>query len=186
LSASTELFILNFSGIDNSKTGTLLPAGAWLNQRRNADQREENRMTQTGEGFSGKHGDTAALNPDIEKEILGHARRREIACAVAFTIVENLHVAPAEVGKAVDLMNFRLIKCQLGLFGYQPSKKIVTPSDRVPDSLRHAIESACIENRVSCREIWQIAARFRLRKMAVSSACETLGIKIKPCQLGAF
>jgi len=23
-------------------------------------------------------------------------------------------------------------------------------------------------------------------KMAVSSACETLGVKIRPCQLGAF
>lgn len=143
-------------------------------------------MTQTGDGFSGKHGAGTTLNPDIEKEILKNARGKELACAVAFTIVENLRIEPAEVGKAVDLMNFRLIKCQLGLFGYQPSKKIVTPSGQVSDSLRETIETACVENRISCSDLWQIAARLGLRKMAVSAACETLKVKIKPCQLGAF
>ncbi len=38
-----------------------------------------------------------------------------------------------------------------------------------------------------CRaNAWEIARRFDVSKMRVSSVCEQLNIKIKPCQLGAF
>ena len=143
-------------------------------------------MAQTGGNFSKKHGDRVAANPDIEKEIVRRARNGELACAVAFTIVEDMQVEPAEVGKNVDLINYRLVKCQLGLFGYQPVKKIVKPAAHVSPPLQAAIETECRENRILCRDIWRIAARLGLRKMQVSSACETLDVKIKHCQLGAF
>ena len=36
------------------------------------------------------------------------------------------------------------------------------------------------------KKAWEIAKRFEISKMKVSSVCEQLKIKIKPCQLGAF
>jgi hypothetical protein len=53
-------------------------------------------------------------------------------------------------------------------------------------ALAEAIEAALEQGRLPCRAAWALAERFKLRKMAVSGACEALGIKIKPCQLGAF
>jgi PIN domain nuclease of toxin-antitoxin system len=83
-------------------------------------------------------------------------------------------------------MNFKLTKCQLGLFGYQPQKKIVKPQDSIQENLKNAISQSLSQGKLSCKHAWEIAFRYNIRKMAVSSACETMGIKIKDCQLGAF
>ena len=55
-----------------------------------------------------------------------------------------------------------------------------------PPEVAAAIRDALENDRLPCRAAWEIAERFGLRKMAVSGACEALGIKIKPCQMGAF
>jgi hypothetical protein len=120
------------------------------------------------------------------KEVEKRSRNTELPCAVAFDIAKQFGLPPAEVGQAADTLSIKLSKCQLGLFGYTPQKKIIHAQDVVDDALKDAIHAALENGRLPCRNAWEIAERFGLRKMAVSSACETLGIKIKPCQLGAF
>jgi hypothetical protein len=136
--------------------------------------------------FAEKHGPGAQPDPEIAAALKTRVKGGELPCAVAFAVAEELGKPPARVGEAADLLGLRLVKCQLGLFGYAPEKKIVTPKRPKDPALAAAIREAAAEGRLSCRETWQIAARFGLRKMAVSSACEALGQKIKPCQLGAF
>jgi hypothetical protein len=139
-------------------------------------------------GFTNKAEDTGGdpLPEALIKEVKNRSRDNELPCAVAFAIAEDLHVPAADVGKAADRLSIRLAKCQLGLFGYKPRKKIVEAQDSVEADLKDAIYAALENDRLPCRKAWDIARRFGLRKMAVSSACETLGVKIKPCQLGAF
>ncbi|MGD8366666.1 MAG: hypothetical protein PVG78_03405 [Desulfobacterales bacterium] len=136
--------------------------------------------------FVAKHGPDAQPDPEIAAALKTRGKGGELACAVAFAIAEELGKPPGLVGEAADLLGLRLVKCQLGLFGYAPVKKIVKPKRPEDPALAAAIREAAAEGRLSCRTAWQIAARFGLRKMAVSSACEALGQKIKPCQLGAF
>jgi PIN domain nuclease of toxin-antitoxin system len=83
-------------------------------------------------------------------------------------------------------MNYRITHCQLGLFGHSPEKKIVTPEKAIGIGLRTALESATENGRLSCLKAWEIAVQLQIPKIAVSNACEGLGMKIKPCQLGAF
>jgi hypothetical protein len=139
-----------------------------------------------GESYSKKHGIDALPDLSIKNEILKRTKDEKVPCAVAFEIAKALQVSPKPVGKAADLMNFKLTKCQLGLFGYQPQKKIVTPQDSVEENLKDAISQSLSQGKLSCKDAWEIASRFSIGKMAVSSACETMGIKIKNCQLGAF
>ena len=141
---------------------------------------------QKGESYSKKHGLDATPDLSIKSEISKRVKDEKIPCAVAFEIAEALRVSPKSVGKTADLMNFKLTKCQLGLFGYHPEKKIVKPKDSINEDLEAAISGSLTEGNVSCKRAWEIASRFNIRKMDVSSACETLGIKIKDCQLGAF
>ena len=141
---------------------------------------------QKGESYSKKHGPDAAPDLSIKNEILKRAKGDEVPCATAFDIAKALRISPKEVGRTADLMNFKLTKCQLGLFGYQPQKKIVKPQDSIQENLKNAISQSLSQGKLSCKHAWEIASRFNIRKMAVSSACETMGIKIKDCQLGAF
>jgi len=137
-------------------------------------------------GVRQKHGPDARPDPKIAEAVEARAGEKGLACAVAFDIAASLGVEPMEVGKTADLLGCRLNKCQLGLFGYSPEKKIVGPKHPEDPAVIQAIEDEAKSGRISCRQAWEIAKRFGVRKMTVSSACEAINIKIKPCQLGAF
>ncbi len=136
--------------------------------------------------FSEKHGADTQMDPAVKQKIEDNAKNNEISCAVAFQIAEELKATPADVGKGIDLLDMRLIKCQLGLFGYSPGKKAVKPKSPQSRDLEEAIRVALVGKKLSCRAAWDIAHRFKVPRMAVSAACEALNIKIKSCQLGAF
>ena len=136
--------------------------------------------------FSTKHGPDERPDTSIKIEILKQTQNEKIPCAVAFEISKALQISPKKVGKTADLMNFKLTKCQLGLFGYQPKKKIVKPQDSINVDVKDAVSDALVQERLSCKQAWDIASRLQVSKMTVSGACETMGIKIKDCQIGAF
>jgi hypothetical protein len=52
--------------------------------------------------------------------------------------------------------------------------------------LEEAILAGLVNERVPCRTAWDISNQLGIHKMEVSAACDAMGIKIKPCQLGAF
>ena len=139
-----------------------------------------------GQKFSDKHGANAQADPLATDKIKKKAKNGELACAVAFQIAKELKISPAEIGKAIDLLEFRISKCQLGLFGYGPEKKKVKP--RVPENqqMEDAIPQTLVAGKLACHHAWSSAGRNKVPKMTVSAACEALEIKIKPCQLGAF
>ena len=139
-----------------------------------------------GEKFAEKHESNARINEEIKNQIIRRAQTNELSCAVAHKIAADLNVSPAEVGKTADLLEMMLVKCQLGLFGYTPEKKIVRPEAAENPDLTSAIQDARVGGNLSCENAWEIARRFDVSKMKVSSVCEQLKIKIKPCQLGAF
>ena len=139
-----------------------------------------------GPKFSEKHPADTQMDPAVKQKIEDKTKNNEISCAVAFQIAAELKATPAAVGKGIDLLDVRLVKCQLGLFGYSPGKKAVKPKSPQSRDLEEAIRLALVEKKLSCCAVWDIAHRFNVPKMVVSAACEALNIKIKPCQLGAF
>jgi hypothetical protein len=136
--------------------------------------------------YSTKHGAGEKPNPEVAKAVTEAADAGKIACAQVFSIASELGVGPSEAGKTVDLLKIRLVKCQLGLFGYAPEKSIVKPAEKVSPELESAIRSRVADERLPCVQAWQIADELNLKKLDVSCAAEALGIKVKPCQLGAF
>jgi hypothetical protein len=125
-------------------------------------------------------------NEQLVEAIKGKAIDDKIACSAVFAITGELGVTPADAGRALDLMEISIVKCQLGLFGYAPEKKIVKPAPSVSDAMSGEIRARLVDGKLSCAAAWEIAAKLKVAKMDVAAACETLEIKIKPCQLGAF
>jgi hypothetical protein len=144
-------------------------------------------MTHEDRGhYAKKHPSDRRLDPKIADAVRKQAPNQELSCAAAFQIAEEHHSLPAEVGTCADLLEITLVKCQLGLFGHSPEKRIVRPAESVPRELEDAIGSGLSRGRLSCKRAWEIADRFGIQKMRVSAASEALGIKISGCQLGAF
>ena len=144
-------------------------------------------MTHGDRGHYGKkHPPERKVSPELADALKQTVSKGEISCAAAFKIAADLKVSPAEVGFTIDSLEVTLVKCRLGLYGYKPQRKIVGPADTVSQDLKEAIRGAVVEGRLSCAASWEIADRFGMAKMDVSSACETLKVKISSCQLGAF
>ncbi len=136
--------------------------------------------------YSKKHGPGEEPNPQVAEAVSEAAEAGRIACARVFAIASRLGVSPAEAGKTVDLLKIKLAGCQLGLFGHPPGKSILKPAEKVSPELEAVIRDRLAGGRLPCVEAWRIAEELNLRKIEVSCAAEALGIKIKPCQLGAF
>lgn len=136
--------------------------------------------------YSTKHPPGSRPDPGIAASLKAEAQDGRISCTLAHEIADDLEVLPAEVGKAADLLEYRIVDCQLGLFGYLPEKKIAKPLEEVPEKLKEQILRRATDGKISCAACWGIAHVLGLDKLTVGSACESLGVKVVRCQLGAF
>lgn len=137
------------------------------------------------EGYAGKHPE-AALDATVAEGLRQEIKNGRISCAAAHRVARNLDRPPAEIGVALDLMEVRLMRCQLGLFGYSPEKSIVKAAGEWDPALEKDIRDALREGRLSCAAAWSIAQRHGMSRLGVANVCEALAIKVRPCQLGAF
>jgi len=145
------------------------------------------KMTRKDAGnYKAKHSSDVKSDEKIALAVEKSTIEGKISCSDAEEITGTLSVTMQEVGVNLDLMGIQISRCQLGLFGYSPEKTIVKPARTVPAELERTIKSDLINNRLPCAAAWNIAEKFSLSRMEVSSACEALKIKVKPCQLGAF
>jgi hypothetical protein len=136
--------------------------------------------------YAKKHPPELKMNPVIAEAVKQAISNDKISCAAAFKVAGKLKVPPAEVGVTIDLLEIPVIKCQLGLFGYGPPDKRVTAAETVSPALEAAVRESLVKRKLPCASAWEIAVKFDLTKREVTSACETLRIKISSCQLGTF
>lgn len=133
-----------------------------------------------------KHPQDTKIDEDLKKEIIEQVKNNNISCKKAEEIAVDMGFTLEETGKAIDILNIIITKCQLGLFGYGETKKIVQPAKEITPELKENITSALKDGMLSCAVAWEIAEKLNIQRMKVCAACEALQIKVKPCQLGAF
>ncbi|HDD24757.1 MAG TPA: hypothetical protein ENF52_04910 [Chloroflexi bacterium] len=130
-----------------------------------------------------------SMDERIRAAIHERSRDGKLRCSKAFQIATELGVPPLAVGKAADELGIHLTYCQLGLFGYGDQGAVVKPAESVPPELEAAIRQRLQQlgtDRLPCLTAWEIASQFRMPRMHVANAVEALGVRIGPCQLGAF
>jgi hypothetical protein len=146
-------------------------------------------MTEADKGhYAAKHRN-ATLDERIAAALQAKVGGGPLSCAVGEGLAAELGVSMAEIGRNADLLEIRIGGCQLGLFSRAPETKAVRPAAEVSPILETAIRSRLVggpHGDLPCAAAWDIAALRQMPRLEVSSACEKLGIKIKPCQLGAF
>lgn len=143
-------------------------------------------MTHSDKGhYANKH-QGQKIDEKISSLIKSKAKENNLTCAAAHKIARELEVSPIEIGIQADLLEFRITMCQIGLFGYQGGEKQIDPDFDIPSDMEAAIDKASDDGRLSCFDCWNIAKDLKAKKIDVASACEKKGLRIKPCQLGAF
>jgi len=114
-----------------------------------------------------------------------------LPCPVAHYIASSLGVSPKDVGDEATSMKVKLDLCQLGVFGY--GRKNTKTGYKILG--RHAasgpegllgVKAAAKEGRIPCKDLWDIAASSGVTRPEAGNAADSLGIKVSPCQLGAF
>ncbi|HOP62772.1 MAG TPA: hypothetical protein PK358_05555 [Spirochaetota bacterium] len=143
-------------------------------------------MTHEDEGHYAAKRDGIQLNEIIAANIKERTTDNKISCADAHAIAVKLNITPEEVGAAIDLLEVKLSKCQLGLFGHGKNKNFPEMSGPVNPEIESAIKSLVSNGRITCAEAWKTAKTFKVSKATISAACEIMKIKISKCQLGTF
>jgi len=139
--------------------------------------------------YSAKHRSGKTLNEKVARMIREKSPGGELPCVMGEKISKELKVEISEVGITADLLEIKIKKCQLGLFGYgkKPNHgKDIQAADSVSGEMKRAIEETAENGKVTCAALWMIADRLGTKRKEVSAACETLKIKIRECQLGTF
>lgn len=136
--------------------------------------------------FAAKHPQDTVVSTELRQALEKKVHNQSITCAAAHKVARNLNISPAQVGVAFDMLEYRLCKCQMGLFGYEPEKKIVKPAADVSPELERSITAHLQGKRLPCLAAWRIAEKEGLSRLECSCVCEALKVKISPCQLGAF
>ncbi|MCX7966195.1 MAG: hypothetical protein N2596_06185 [Syntrophorhabdaceae bacterium] len=143
-------------------------------------------MTRKDEGnFAGKR-KGIALNEKVASLVKARAQNNRISCVEAHKISSELNISPEEVGVAIDLLEIRIVECQLGLFGYGTGKNIPVLKEKVEPEIEAKIRSSLVNGKLPCIDAWNIAIEFNISKLKIAAICESMKIKISACQLGAF
>ena len=147
-------------------------------------------MTHEDSGkYALKHPPGIRPNEQIAKVLREKSPGGGLACRTGETISKELQVDLSEVGRTADLLEMKIKQCQLGLFGWgkKPDHgKAIRAEDSVPVEIQKALGELAENGMVTCVGLWRIADRLGVERKTLSAACETLGIKIRGCQLGAF
>jgi hypothetical protein len=127
----------------------------------------------------------------IKESMEIYPEKGRMPCPVAHYIASYLQIEPLEVGKAADALGIVLYQCQLGLFGYgrkgESSYKILGRKVELTEEILDRIRRKASKDRtISCRDLWSIADETGVVRAEIGNAADALGLKIKPCQLGAF
>ncbi len=128
----------------------------------------------------------AKLDEKIAARLKEKISEKRISCAEAHSIAAELKVTPADVGTAIDLLEARIVKCQLGLFGHGREKNIPALSGKIDPDIEKAVKAALVNNKIACSTSWEIASRFNISRPMMAAVCESMKVKVSPCQLGAF
>ena len=120
-----------------------------------------------GEGYASKHPSSAVLEKNLAAALEKEIHNGRISCAAAHGVAQRLARPPADIGRALDLMEIRLSRCQLGLFGYQPENRIVKKADHWDAGLEKEIRAALRDGRLPCIEAWDIANRCQIGRAHV-------------------
>ena len=144
-------------------------------------------MTHEDKGkYFKKHAQDVEIDEELKNEIIDQAKNKSISCKKAEEIAGELGCSLEETGRTIDVLNIKITKCQMGLFGYGETKKIVQPAKEVAPEIKEKITAALQDGNLSCAAAWGIASALNIPRLKVCADCEALGIKVKPCQLGAF
>ncbi|MBI9104836.1 MAG: hypothetical protein JEY99_20640 [Spirochaetales bacterium] len=136
--------------------------------------------------YGEKHPEEIEIDPEIADRIWKGGDKNAIACEIAHKIAEELDVTAEEVGQTIDLMEWKIEKCQLGLFGYGEKKKIIFPLEDIPATLEKAVKKRAPQGYLSCQDLWAAAKEAEATKLDAACAAEGLKLKIRNCQLGSF
>jgi hypothetical protein len=126
----------------------------------------------------------------ISEMIAIYPEKGRLPCAVAHYIAAYLTLEPIEVGRVATQTGAKFYQCQLGLFGYgrkgKSEYKITGRKIEVDQEVVDLIKAEVTDGRISCAMLWKIADSKGIIRAEVGNVADALGIKVTPCQLGAF
>ena len=126
----------------------------------------------------------------LEDQLRAAAKEDQLPCSLLHNLAREWGVMPEALGSAAREAGIRIIRCQMGLFGFgpkgTPSYRVVQPAEDIPEAISLEAQAALVNGRLPCRAAWELGRRHGLPYRQIGNVLEALKIRVKPCQLGHF
>ncbi len=143
-------------------------------------------MTHEDKGHYAKKHEDQTIDPNVKPLLEQKAENGTISCANVHSVAEKSGITPEKAGIQTDLLELRVVKCQLGLFGHPAEGTQPDPDVELSAELDQKLENSSENGRITCRDCWKIADGMKINRNRVGAACDKKNLKIKQCQIGAF
>ena len=149
-------------------------------------------MHQDAGHYAKKHAKDTVLNEKAAQAVKKRTKDSRISCRAAHEAAAEAGVSPEVIGQTLDLLEIRILGCQLGLFGHKSGSpdvnhgKAVFKTTESSEAVRRAVKDDAESEGISCLQLWMAAEAAGCSKISAAAVCEEMDIKIHSCQLGAF
>jgi hypothetical protein len=131
------------------------------------------------------------MTDQLDATLAPYVVDNQLACEDAHRLAQAAGVTPGAFAQAISTHTaVRFYRCQLGLFGYgaksEGRSKIVQPARFVPDEISADVLAAADDGQIPCADVWRIAAAHSYPRLGMGNIVESMGLRVKPCQLGCF
>ena len=135
-------------------------------------------------------GNAAGLSPGqlatLENRVRDSLTNDCLPCAIAFKIAEDMGVPVVAVGQLADKIGRRITGCQIGCFKVEKTPRDDVRPEDIDEGVLNEVVALDSRGELSCAAVFDLAARYGLKPLAVADAANLRHLKVRNCQLGCF
>ncbi len=109
-----------------------------------------------------------------------------LSCPLAWAIAKKSNVSKIAVGDIADKLGVRITNCQLGCFKIEKTPYDKSSRNNINSEVITVIKTSKESNQLTCAKVFDLARQYRLKPMVIADEINSMGLKIRSCQLGCF
>ena len=122
----------------------------------------------------------------LENAVKAALKDGYVPCPYAWKIAKDTGVSRLDVGAMIDRLGIRVTDCQLGCFKVSKTSHNDSTPEPFSEEVASRVAALGKKDELTCSKAFVLTLELKTKPMSVAGAANSLGYKIRQCQLGCF